>query len=234
MSAPMFQRSGHLLRKRFRGYFAATLLVALSSNLAAAVDQVIVGNMLGAKAMAAVGLTLPFTYGISVIYLLFSIGGSIMAAVAMGRREMRTASAAYSASMWLIVLAGLLVMFSGLRWLDALTGLLAGGDAQLAPMVKSYLRPLLAGVLLLLVVPGCGEFVRLDGHPRLVSVVLVGSNVVNLVCDVIFISLLGDVSGAAWATVVGYLAGFLLLVFYVRSPARTLRLVPPSPALLSR
>jgi Na+-driven multidrug efflux pump/anti-sigma regulatory factor (Ser/Thr protein kinase) len=228
----VFKRTGNLLYRRFLNYFLPTLMVTLSSNLAAAVDQIIVGNFLGPRALAAVSLTLPYTYAIAVVYLLFGIGGAIIAAVAMGKREREKADEAFSAAIWGMILVSLLVTLIGLARLDALAGWLAGRDANLVPIVRSYLRPLMIGAFVLVIVPGCGEFMRLDGQPKLVSVILAGANLVNLVCDVIFIRITGDVSGAAWASVTGYSAGLACLWFYVRSPVRTLRLRPPGSNLM--
>ena len=83
----MYERTGALVQKKFREYLLPTIMTSLAMSLASVIDSVIVGNLLGDTALAALGLSGPVIFCINMIYMLFGIGGVTCASVAKGRRE---------------------------------------------------------------------------------------------------------------------------------------------------
>jgi len=67
-----FERSGLLVRRKFREYLAPTILTTISMSLAAIVDGVLVGNILGDRALSAVGLSIPIIYCMNMLFFLFA------------------------------------------------------------------------------------------------------------------------------------------------------------------
>lgn len=219
----MFQRNGKLLYKRFAGYFMPTVLMGMALSMSIVIDGIIVGNLLGAKSLAAVNLVLPVTLAFSVLYYLFGLGGTVVAAMDLGRRDTERANEAYTVSLASLLAAGIAAGVLLLVFVDPLSAFLSGGDAEMEELVRSFLSVLAWGTPFLIVTPGLVYFIRTDGRPGLASVVLITANAINLIGDLIFIEILGDVRGAALGTVVGYMVGTLLLALYYRSPARTFR-----------
>lgn len=218
----MFERKGFLLLKRFNSYFLPTILMSVALSMSIVVDGIIVGNMLGQDALAAVNLGLPLMQGFAAIFVFIGMGGSILSAWHLGRHESMLAGSVFTLSTLLLGCISLLCSIAGILFSNDLAALLAGGTTLARPL-QQYMLPLLWGAPLLIVVPGISYFVRADGHPCLASAILITANIVNLVCDILFIHLLDNIAGAGIATVTGYGAGLLLAGCYLLSPRRCLK-----------
>jgi len=138
----MYERTGELIRDKFKEYLLPTILTSLAVSMASVVDGAIVGNLLGDMALAAVGLAGPIIFCINLIYMLFGIGGLTCASIARGKRENEQADLIFT----LTIGGGLVVMllFSiAMQFiLTPISNSLAGGDMPLAELLESYLRPL--------------------------------------------------------------------------------------------
>lgn len=51
------RRNDRLITKKYKEYFIPTILMTMSSSMAIIVDGIIVGNLLGANALAAVNVS---------------------------------------------------------------------------------------------------------------------------------------------------------------------------------
>ena len=70
----MYERSGHIIRQKFREYLLPTVMTSMAISMASVVDGIIVGSLLGEVALAAVGLSGPIIFCINLIYMLFAVG----------------------------------------------------------------------------------------------------------------------------------------------------------------
>lgn len=218
----MFERNGKLIQGVFKKYFLPTIMMTMALSMGIIVDGIIVGNTLGSDALSAVNLVLPVTLCFNTVYVLFGIGGSVLASIAKGKRENRRADMFFTLSVLMMFATSLIFFLVGWIFLGQLSQLLAGGS-NLKPLVAAYLEIFIYGAPLLIVVPGIVYFVRADGRPNLASAVLIVANVVNLILDLVFI--LGfqmGIEGAALATVVGYATGFMVLLIYFLKKERNL------------
>lgn len=228
------ERRGTLVQKKFREFFFPTLIMAVTMNVSEFVDCIIVSNLLGSDALAAVGLSLPIIWIYNAIFVLLGVGGSTVYSVLLGKRSRDEADKVFTVSMAGLAAAGVAIAIAGLAFLDPLAERLAGGTG-LAPMLKDYLRALVAGAPVLIVVAGFTFFVRSEGHPRLASVVLVTANLVNLVMDFVYILVFHTgISGASVATVTGYAVGLVIVLVKFCGKELDLRLVRLRPADLGR
>lgn len=217
----MFERNGALLLRRFNSYFLPTILMSIALSMSIVVDGIIVGNMLGSDSLAAVNLGLPIMQGYAAIFVLFGMGGSILAAWHLGRHEEIQAGTVFTLSTLSLAVLSIVCVAAGSFCNGELALLLSGGNALAEPL-RHYMTPLLYGAPLLILVPGMSYFVRVDGRPALASAILITSNVINLICDILFIRWLGTITAAGLATVVGYGVGLLLLGFYLTADRREL------------
>ncbi|NLE26220.1 MAG: hypothetical protein GX625_12925 [Clostridiaceae bacterium] len=218
----MFERNGKLIQGVFKKYFLPTIMMTMALSMGIIVDGIIVGNTLGSDAMAAVNLVLPVSLCFNTVYVLFGIGGSVLASIAKGKRDNRRADMLFTLSVVMMFVTSLIFMLAGSLLTEQLSLLLSGGS-NLQPLVAGYLKIFIYGAPLLIVVPGIVYFVRADGRPNLASAVLIVANVVNLILDLVFI--LGfqmGIGGAALATVLGYAVGLLILLFYFLKEGRSL------------
>jgi len=225
----MYERSGQIIRQKFREYLLPTVLTSMAISMASVVDGMIVGSLLGDMALAAVGLSGPVIFCINLIYLLFAVGGLTCAAVAQGKRDFHFANQVFTLSIACglgAMILFLMVMQSVLRPLSLS---LAGGDATLASMAESYLRPLLFTGPALMFSSGMAMFIRTDGRPKASAAIVMIANAVNLVLDYVLIRFLNTgIAGAGLSTALGYVAGAVIVIPYLLNRKRSFRFVRPN------
>ena len=219
------ERTGSLVRGKYREYLVSTLAFSASLYLAAIIDNIMVGNILGADELAAMNLTMPIVYVKNIVFCIFVYGGNTLAAMYRGRRDAKSADKAFTFSLGLGIACSTLLAAAGIV-LAAPTASALSQGGSLYELVLAYLPPLWAVGPLVVLNSGAAAYVRTDGLRKLAIALPISSNVINLVLDYVYMAWFGwGVAGAGWATFTGYAAGSLLLVLYVRSPKRTARLV---------
>ncbi len=224
----MYERTGKLIREKFKEYLLPTILTSMAVSMASVVDGAIVGNLLGDLALAAVGLAGPIIFCINLIYMLFGIGGLTCASIARGKREMQQANLVFTLTMGSGMAVMLLFSLIMQLLIPPLSRSLAGSDAALAAMLESYLRPLVFTGPALMFSSGMALFLRTDGQPKSSATVVIIANAVNLVFDYVLIRFLNaGIWGAGFSTTLGYIAGAVIVLPYLRSKTRTFRFVRP-------
>lgn len=195
-------------------------LVALTTaNL---VDGIFVGNYVGAEALAAISLLLPYFSLLIAISLMLAIGGAVTVGKYLGQKDGATASALFSKVLLVTVLLNSLfalvsfVAESGLLWL-------LNAPFEVQPLMQEYLaviRWVFIGQLSTMVLY---YFVRMDGHPVLATCALVTGALSNIGLDALFIvHWQMGLAGAAYATAIAQLLQFAVLSVWFFSRRRTL------------
>ncbi|MBE5782600.1 MAG: hypothetical protein E7329_04700 [Clostridiales bacterium] len=224
----MYERTGKLIREKFREYLLPTVMTSMAVSMASVVDGAIVGNLLGDVALATVGLAGPIIFCINLIYMLFGIGGLTCASIARGKREMHQANLIFTLTIGMGV--GVMLVFSlAMQFImPSLSLSLAGNDALLASMLESYLRPLVFTGPALMFSSGMALFIRTDGQPKSSALVVIIANAVNLVFDYVLIRFFHvGIWGAGFSTTLGYVAGAAIVLPYLFSQKRNFRFVRP-------
>ena len=217
----MYERTGKLIREKFREYLLPTIMTSMAVSMASVVDGAIVGNLLGDTALAAVGLAGPIIFCINLIYMLFGVGGLTCASIARGKREMNQANLIFTLTIGVGMAIMLLFSFVMQFVIPPLSLSLAGGDTSLASMLESYLRPLVFTGPALMFSSGMALFIRTDGQPKSSAVVVIIANVVNLVFDYVLIRFFNvGIWGAGFSTTLGYICGAAIVLPYLHSKKR--------------
>lgn len=226
----MFERSGKLLDQAFRQYLLPTVMTSMAFTLAAVVDSVFVGNLLGSDALAAVGVCQPLIYIINMIYYLFGVGGMTLASTACGQRDFRKADQAFTLTLGLGVVCMGLYAAVILIFLHPIMLSLAGGDEALAELAGSYMAPLILTGPAMMFSSGTSMFMRSDGRPKSSGMIVVAANIINLVLDYVFMGLMDfGLAGAGAATTLGYAVSILFVLPYLRSRSRSFHFVRMGP-----
>lgn len=224
----MYERNGILVQKKFNEYLLSTIMTSLAMSLASVVDSIIVGNLLGNMALAAIGLAGPVIFCINMIYMLFGVGGVTCASVAKGRRNSRQANQIFTLTMVLGIGAMFLFLIMMYIFMKPITNSFAAGDVKLAAMIADYLRPLLFTGPGLMFASGLALFIRMDGQPQSAALVVVIANIVNLVLDFVLIRFLNaGIMGAGLSTSLGYVFGALIVIPYLLNKNRSFHFLLP-------
>lgn len=224
----MFERTGNLIKEKFKEHLLPTMLTSLAVSMASVVDGMIVGSLLGDVALAAIGLSGPVIFCINLIYMLFGVGGLTSASIAQGKRDGKQVNLIFT----LTIGGGVAVML--LFWLimrlsvHPLSALLAGGDPELAAMTEQYLRPLLITGPALMFASGSALFIRMDGQPRISAMIVIIANGVNLIFDYVLIRFTDmGIWAAGLSTSLGYIVSAAVVIPYLLSKKRSFRFTLP-------
>ncbi len=223
----MHERNHQLLDIKIRQYLLPTVMMKLALQLGNVVDAMLVGNLLGADAMAAVSLSMPALSLIQIPGYFLGSGGAIACGILLGRRQKKEACQVFTVTFIITALFGLLFLLSSFFAAAPIARLLSGGGI-LESDVRSYVFVCFAGTPAL----GAGlllsSFFAGDSHPQLASIYFIISNTVNLLLDYVFLKYtpLG-VTGAALSTMIGFTVGLIAVIPYIRSPKRMISFTVP-------
>ena len=218
----MTERNHRLIDGKVMKYLLPSVLITMAIQLGNIVDTILVGNLLGAKAMSAIRLSIPVLTIEQIPGYGLGAGAAVCVGLLLGKRDRTRASDVFSSVLWLTVLYGLLFSVCSFFLAHPLAGLLSGGS-ELAEMTGQYLFVWMLGGPIIGVGLYLINFMGLESRPQLASAYILVSNVVNLVLDYLFLAYtpLG-ITGAALSTMIGYLAGLVVFIPYFTSKSRML------------
>ncbi len=212
----MYEQTGTLIKNKFREHLIPTVLTTMALSLATVVDSIIVGQLLGADALACIGIASPIINLMNIIYVIFGVGGMMCASVARGRWETEKANKHFTmgilggAALMTLLLAVVLI------FMGPISLMLAGGDKTAADLTAQYLTPILFTGPVLMLSNGIALFMRADGKPNKSAVVVITANIVNLIFDYILIKFCNTgIMGAGLSTTLGYVFGVFVVLPYI-------------------
>ena len=221
------ERNAFLINKKIHQYILPGVLMTVAMQLGNVVDGMIVGNILGPEAMAAIEISMPVLLLLQMPAMMLAMGGAAEAAVLLGKRDTGEAGGVFTASL----AAGAAVsLFFALfaPFLPRVLAMALSGNEGLASLAEPYMMVNFAGIPILTIAIIFCYFMNADNHPQLGSALFIIANVVNLVLDFLFLKGFHmGMAGSALSTVIGYLVGMVTVLVYFRSRHRMLRLRRP-------
>ncbi len=224
-------RNTYLVSKALKNFVMASILTAAVAQLASTLDAVVLAQFEGSESVSALTLVLPVTTFISCLGLLFAFGANALAARAIGRHDLKNASAIFSTAVWSILTLG--VLFSLLMYMSIPAVMrVVTDEAALRELPAEYLRIYVLGAWLEMLSYALCLFVATDGHPRRVVVAVSMGALTNVVVDVLAVGWLEwGIRGVALGTLAQFTVNVLLLGLYLRHPSCSYRLLWPSDRL---
>lgn len=190
----------------------STVLTAAAPLVATFVDGLFVGNMLTSDAFNAINVIMPISNLMTVITLICSMGGSVLAARALALRDNDRACKVFTISMLSAVTAAGICIFLLYAFMDDFDHFICS-DADAIPYIKDYLSVLLLYFLFVPINSTLNNFISQEGYPDLTTKIVILSNVVNVLLDFVFIAFMDmGIKGAALATVV---SGVINTIAYI-------------------
>lgn len=216
------ERNDYLIKKKFYSYLLPGILMVVAMQLGNVVDGIIVGNILGSSALAAISLSMPVLYVLQLPAFILGVGGSAQASVYLGKRDVQKASQVFSSC----VTAGFiisLVMCATAPFLSRPLAHLIAGTPQLEELLYPYILVNILGIPFLTLAIELSYFFNVDNNLVLGSLMFIIANIVNLPLDFLFLKFtpLG-MYGTAMSTIIGYTCGLVLLIPYALSKRRML------------
>ena len=217
----MLERNSKLMTKKLFQYLIPSILMIFAMQFGSLLDGILVGNLIGNDALTASSLVLPVLFVAQLPGFAIGVGGSIVVATLLGKREIKKAKTTFSLCM--IIGVGVSAIFAILSFFVSapLAGLFCPDEFK--ELGRQYIfiylliDPIIGFALVL------ASFVGVDNNPRIASAMYIVANAVKVGTEFIFIKYLGmGMYGAALSTGVGYIVGALLVVFYIKSNKRLL------------
>ncbi|MGI9274925.1 MAG: MATE family efflux transporter [Endozoicomonas sp.] len=176
------------------------------------VDGMFVGKGVGADALVAVNLSLPFISIVFAISILVTIGAATITGVKKGQGDHEGASRVFSTTIYALLIFGLTACFFSYVFIEEIAWLL-GARNEMIPLVVEYLSTLLMFKTFYLVAYSMEVFVKVDGFPKRELMAICLAALTNIFLDYILVIKLGmGLRGAAIATGCAQLLQAVLLL----------------------
>ena len=204
-------RNSYIINKAFNYYITASILTAVVSQLTVMTDAIIVGQFISPEALSAVNAATPLTMAVNAMYLLFVMGANVRLARLIGKQDTSSIKNLFTSIVWSVILVGLLITCALQAFAEPISVFLCK-EPSIHHYTADYLRAYSIGAAPMLLYLAFNVFVETAGKPRITAGVIIASNVFNVVFDLLLVGALGfGIAGSAWATVMSYVCGLLLI-----------------------
>jgi putative MATE family efflux protein len=198
--------------KQLLKFFFPIMLGTLFQQLYSTVDAMIVGRLIGADALAAVGATGTYIELLVGFFVGLSSGAAVLIAQYFGAGKKELVSDSVHTAVALSAIGGIVAWVAGTLLSPAVLSLLQTPES-IYSIALGYLRIYFIGMFPALVYNmGTGIF-RAVGDSKRPLYYLIIASVVNIVLDVVFIVCFHmGVEGTAWATTVSQIISAILIL----------------------
>lgn len=206
--------AGGKISRLFSKMFFPTLLGLIFNALITIVDGIFVGQGVGPDGIAAVNIIAPLFMVVTGSGLMFGIGSSVVAGIAIAQGDSRKASVNTTQA---CVLSAVLVTVLSIALLASLEGTarMLGSSDRLLPGAVDYLTWLVPGMFFLIFECIGMMVIRLDGSPKFAMFCNIIPAVINIALDYYLVFPCGmGVKGAAIATSISIAIGALMVLAY--------------------
>ena len=217
--------SDHFCYGRLLRFTLPSIVTMVIASLYSVVDGLFVSNLVGDMALSAVNIAFPIAMIIGAIGFMLGTGGSALVARTLGEGNKELADRYFSMIIYTIMIVGGLLSVITVLLVEPIMWA-AGASELLIDDCISYGAVLLAGSVPFMLQTSFQNFFVVSERPMLGLVLSILSGITNMVLDYVFIAVLGlGITGAGLATVMGYVVGGILpLFFFLKKRERALHL----------
>ena len=182
--------------------YALPAIVAMTaSSLYNIIDRAFIGQMVGADAIAGLGITFPFMNLSAAFGAAVGVGASTCISVKLGQKDYQTAENLLGNTVTLNLIVGFLFMTVCLIFLDPILRFFGASDVTL-PYARQFMQVILAGNMITHMYFGMNAVLRAAGKPRHAMWATLFTVGMNIVLIMVFVwGLRWGIRGAALATV---------------------------------
>ncbi|NOY37907.1 MAG: MATE family efflux transporter [Chlorobi bacterium] len=196
--------------------FATPMLLGnVFQQLYNVVDSIIVGNVLGKQALAAVGASFPIIFLLISLIIGIASGTTIIIAQYFGAKQYEKVKRAIDTFYIFIFFASIVMSVTGIYFSEDIFRLLKLPE-EIMPQAKTYLTIYLSGMIVFFGFNGTSAVLRGLGDSKTPLYFLVASTLFNIGFDLLFVMVFKwGIAGAAAATVLSQAGAFVSAVFYL-------------------
>ncbi len=179
------------------------------------VDSIIVGNILGKKALAAVGASFPVIFTLIALVFGIGIGFSIIVAQYFGAKDIERVKRTIDTMYISLFFASIAITIIGITFNESIFRILKLPE-EVLPLAKTYLNVYFSGTIFLFGFNGTSSILRGLGDSKTPLYFLILSTLVNIGLDLLFIIVFKwGIAGAAYATIISQGIAFISAIIYL-------------------
>jgi len=205
-------------------YFAVPLVLGnLFQQLYNMIDSIIVGNFVGAEALAAVGASASITFLFVALATGMSIGSTVVISQYLGAKEYTKMKTAITTVIFTVLLISIILMSVGIALNQSILKLMNTPDNIMAD-ASAYLKIYFYGLVFLFMYNIFTAVFNALGDSKKPLYFLIFSSVLNVGLDIYFVTVFQmGVAGVAWATLIAQalsaILSFIVLIFKLKKLA---------------
>lgn len=186
------------------------------------VDRIYIGNIgqgIGEKALAGLGITMPIMTTIMAFGMLIGVGSSTLISIKLGEKNKGKAEEILGLAVLLNLIISVLITILGLLFITQILKIF-GADSESIFYAKEYIIVILLGTTFQNMGFGINNIIRSEGNPKIAMRTMLVGAFLNIVLDPIFIFDFGlglGIKGAAIATVISQIVTSYLVLHYFTS-----------------
>ena len=223
----MIQRNEYVLKNMFGAFFLATVMSALMSQLGDLTDSIIVSHLVSPDALSVVRIWMPIESVMFIIIGLMSAGASFLSARGIGAQNYDKVNRVFNHHFYYVIISTLLIIGLLLPFVDVV-GNMVTSDERLQPILQPYIHAEFFSIFIAAV---CGmpiSYVITSGNPRLITRLIIISQILNALLDLLFCGIFDwGMAGASYATALSDLIAFTSLAGYIHKNSKIFRLHRP-------
>lgn len=195
--------------------FAVPMIIGnLFQQLYNVVDTIVVGQFIGADALAAVGFSYTLMVFLTSILLGLCMGSGVVFSHFFGAKQIEEMKTSFAHAFLLIGILAVLLNAAALLFLNDLLWLLQVPE-NLSGMTRDYLQVIFYGILFTFFYNFFAAVLRSMGNSVTPLLFLIVSALLNVGLDLLFVLTFHmGVAGAAWATVISQAVSAVGIVWY--------------------
>ena len=180
------------------------------------VDSVVVGNVIGDQALAAVGTGFPIIFMLSSLFMGVGTGATIMISQFYGARDLEKVNQTVNTIYTALIIGIIPLSLVGVFFSEPLLRMMHVPDDGTLQMAKTYMIIIFIGIIGNLGFNINAGILQGLGDSRTSLLFLMIATVINIVLDLVLtIPIKMGVAGVALATIIAQIASWLFGVFYI-------------------
>lgn len=224
----VMERNSYLISHAFRNYLWASLLSSVCMQLTVMADAMVAGHFIGPDALAAINLAMPLITMVTALITLIGLGPAIMAAKAIGSRNMSQVNSIFSSTIIQVLIIGVLQALLLSVLMPYIANWLCPND-HLLPYLSEYIAVLPYTFIFQILVITLVSLIEADGKPQLAAKGVVVGSLINVVLDYILVKFAGaGIQGIALAMLANYVSVTIYFIFLIRRDGVSYQWVLPS------
>lgn len=198
-------------------YSIPTIIAMLVNSIYNMVDRIFVGQFVGESALAGLAIAFPVMLMSMALASLFGGGAAPLIAIRLGEKNEEGAAKTFGNMIVVLFVIGGSISIFGSIFCESILSLLGAGPETMQ-YAHPYLQIIFVGLFFQLFSMTLANVVRTEGQIKLAMVSQIGSALINIVLDYLFVVVFRwGIVGAAYATISGQIFGALVLLsFYLR------------------